>query len=106
VRWLPWAGPAMLLAAALLELPYGYYQLLRVAIFLISIFHLKLSLDRSEERWAWTFGTLAMVYNPIVPLALGRTIWTGVNLVTIMILLLHWRHCAHLDPKQAESPRS
>ena len=90
MRWLPWMVPSLLLGIALFDLPYGYYQLLRVALFLTALFHLLQSVERSEKPWAWVFGAIALVYNPISSLSLGRALWTVVNLSTIAILALHW----------------
>jgi hypothetical protein len=92
MRWLPWAGPCLLLGAALFDLPYGYYRLLRVAIFLVALFHVWGSIERSDRRWAWIFGAVALVYNPIAALPLGRPLWTVVNIATVLILLAHWRY--------------
>ena len=92
MKWLLWAGPCVLLGAALFELPYGYYQLLRVAVFLTALFHLWESVSRANHTWAWIFGAMALVYNPLTALSLGRTLWTAVNLATICMLLAHWRY--------------
>jgi hypothetical protein len=80
----------LLLGIALFELPYGYYQLLRIAIFLTGLFHLWQSVERAEQLWAWTFGAITLIYNPIATLSLGRPLWMAVNIATIAVLVGHW----------------
>jgi hypothetical protein len=92
MRWLLWAGPCLLLGAALFDLPYGYYRLLRVAVFLAALFHLWESTERPNRAWAWIFGAIALIYNPISTLPLGRPLWIAVNIATIFVLLVHWRY--------------
>jgi hypothetical protein len=82
--------PCALLAAALLEMPYGYYKLLRVAIFLASIFLATRSHKDGEEKWVWAFAALALIYNPIIPMPLGRPIWMCANLATTGVFAARW----------------
>jgi len=37
--------------------------------------------------WMWVFGTVALVFNPLVPLRLGRGTWSVVDVVAALILL-------------------
>src|SRR6218665_2657595 len=94
MRWLAWAGPCILLGVALFDLPYGFYRLLRVAIFMAALFHLWASIEGGNRNWAWVFGGVALIYNPISPLPLGRAIWTAVNLASVVIFAAHWRYTA------------
>jgi hypothetical protein len=85
-----WLIPIVALGVALLEMPYGYYQLLRVLVFCVAAYLAFESAKRSETSWAWVLGGIALIYNPLVRLALGRDIWEVVNIATIGVL------CAHL----------
>lgn len=62
-----WLGPAALLAGALLPWPYGYYQLLRLAIFAVSawIAYEQWRHDDAVSGWVVAFGGLVLPYNPI-----------------------------------------
>lgn len=105
MRLLLWGGPVLLLGVALFDLPYGYYRLLRVAIFLAALFHLQVSNERSEYVWVWVFGAVAVIYNPIATLSLGKPIWIPVNLATILIFGLHWRCVFYRDPPRQTGSR-
>jgi hypothetical protein len=86
-----WLVPTAALIMALFPMPYGYYQLLRVLIFLIAIFLASTSFKARRDVWVWGFAAMAIIYNPLFPLSLGREIWSVVNVATIVMLLMHWR---------------
>lgn len=75
------------LLIALLDMPYGYYQLLRVGICTVSIILACHAFGGHKSKIGWVFIASALVYNPITPLALGRELWTIVNLATIGVLI-------------------
>lgn len=79
--------PIGALLIALLEMPYGYYQLLRVGICLVAVFLAYQAFEGQRSRIAWIFAAAALTYNPIAPLALGRGLWTIVNLATVGLLI-------------------
>lgn len=75
------------LLIALLPMPYGYYQLLRITAFLAFI---ALAVDaHSKQRpsyyWLWLFG-LALLYNPIFRIHFERETWVFLNVMTVMAL--------------------
>ena len=65
-------------------MPYGYYFLLRTLICIIAIKYLlkQYEKDKNNDFIFFILG-LAIIYNPIFPLPLGKGIWTIVNLITI-----------------------
>lgn len=69
------------------DMPYGYYQLLRVGVCVVSAMVAYRAYEASNSKLAWTFAVSALIYNPIAPLALGRELWTFVNLATIGALI-------------------
>ena len=75
------------LLIALLEMPYGYYQLLRVGICISSGILAYRAFEKQKSELGFAFVASALIYNPIAPLALGREIWTVVNIATIGILI-------------------
>ena len=100
-----WLIPITALLVALLDMPYGYYQLLRVLIFCVSGYLAFEAIGRSQVNWAWVFGGTALVYNPLIKLALGRDLWSMVNVATAVLLAfyLYWkRHSAHQHPEPIE----
>ncbi len=77
----------LLLWALYPQNPYGYYILLRwvccsaFAYFAIRYFR------SGEIPWAWIFGTAEGIYNPILRVHLDRTLWSIVNIATIIMLV-------------------
>lgn len=79
-----------MLCVALLPLPYAYYGLLRVVVCTAAVFLTIRSFGNGGAAWPWVFIALALLYNPITSVSLGRPIWTVVNLATIAALTWHW----------------
>lgn len=88
-----WIIPIGALVVALADMPYGYYQLLRVLIFCTAAYLAFDAYKRSETNCAWVLGGISLVYNPVAKLALGRDMWSLVNLATILVFAgnLLWR---------------
>ena len=74
---------SILLGIALLPLPYGYYQFLRIAVFSISIWALVESHNKNTQLPIGLFFT-AIIYNPIFKISLDREIWSAINIITIV----------------------
>lgn len=82
---------AIALLVALLPLPYDYYKILRIVMCggLVFLAH---SAWRSERQgFGWLLGFTAAIYNPFIPLHLGRELWMLINILTIALLILWWR---------------
>ena len=86
-----WLGPAILLVVALLPWPYGYYQLLRLAVCVVSawIAYEQWKHDDAFSGWVVAFGGVALLYNPVMPIHLSREIWSVLNLATAALFLGH-----------------
>ena len=67
---------------------YGYYILLRwiccPCLLIITNVYRKLN----KNNFSIIFFLLSLIYNPILPLHLGRTIWSIINIVSILTLVL------------------
>jgi len=70
-------------------MPYGYYQLLRIVIFCAAIYLAIIEKRDADNGWLWAFVACALVYNPLVKLALGREVWAIVNIGTIALFVIH-----------------
>lgn len=78
-----WAASASLLFIAAADLPYGYYQFLRLATCGAAVYMaLKLLSVRGNDPEGWVLAALAVLYNPVFPVHLERSIWVWVNLAT------------------------
>ena len=66
---------------------YGFFTLLRVVVSGTTAFLSWKAYATNQEGWVWVFGALAVTFNPILPLALGRDIWVLTDLLAIGILI-------------------
>lgn len=99
----PYFAPA-LAAAPLLVIalvggpPYGFYMLLRLVVCGVAAYFCVRALAQDFAAIAWIAGGAAILYNPLLPMRLGRDVWEVVNAATILFLLaaaaLLWRRAA------------
>ena len=70
----------------LLDMPYGYYQIVR---FLGMIGFGYLAFTKYEENQAWFifFLASAILINPIFKISLGRTLWNVIDVIWAIILI-------------------
>ena len=81
---------AIALLLCLVPMPYGYYMLVRiVANILFVIFARQYYLAKKEEL-AITFGVLALIFQPLIKISLGRGGWNMVDVVVAILLLALW----------------
>jgi hypothetical protein len=78
-----WLIPGLMLLAALGPWPYGYYVLLRLVVCLASI-AIAWRLRESNAPVMWALVALAILYNPVVKIALARQVWMVVNVVSVV----------------------
>lgn len=85
-----WLLPGLMLIAAVLPLPYGYYTLLRIVVSLAAAF-ICYSVFIEENRvstWTAVFGFLALLFNPIIPVYLSRETWFALDLAGATIFFM------------------
>jgi hypothetical protein len=91
-----WLICAVLLMAAVLHLPYGYYNFLRivvcVALALIAVAGL-LEETRSDMAWTAAFILIVVLFNPILPIRLHRSIWFYLDLMAAGVFAAHLVFC-------------
>lgn len=76
-----------LLLSCLAEMPYGYYQFVRFAGLVGFAVLAYDSFKMEEQRLAIVYVCLALLFQPFIKVALGRTIWNVVD-VGVAILLV------------------
>ena len=82
--------PIAMLGLALLPMPYGYYELLRLVVFLTAAL-IAAQQAKSAQWWpAAAFAIFALAYNPLFRIHLPREIWQMVNAATIFALVAIW----------------
>lgn len=77
---------AIALLLCLAPMPYGYYVLVRygsAVVFGIMTYQYYLE---KKENLALTWGALAVLFQPLIKIPLGRTVWNIVDVIVAIIL--------------------
>ena len=78
----------ILLFGCLIDFPYGYYQFVRYAALLGFTY---LAFNANEKGFSYEvfiYVALAILFQPFIKIALGRTIWNIVDVIVGVLLLL------------------
>lgn len=79
---------AILFFGCLIDFPYGFYQFVRFAA-MVGFAYLAYSANEaSKKNEAFVFIGLAILFQPFIKIALGRTLWNIVDVVVGIGLLL------------------
>lgn len=79
---------AILLFFCPLDMPYGYYQFVRFAAMLGFAYLAFSANEKSNKNEVLVYIALAILFQPFVKIALGRTIWNVVDLIVGIGLLV------------------
>ena len=79
---------ALLLLLCLMHMPYGYYQLIRWAALVGFAIIGHDYYQKKKIPLSFIFFGLALLFQPLVKIALGRTIWNIVDVVTAGLLII------------------
>lgn len=77
----------VLLLGCLIDFPYGYYQLVRFSAMAGFVY---LAIDAHQNnisKHVFIYIVLALLFQPFIKVALGRTIWNFVDVVVAIWLL-------------------
>lgn len=87
---------AAMLLLCLAPMPYGYFNLVRfvmMVVFGVLAYQYYL---RNKVAATWIFGALAVLFQPIYKIALGRTLWNVVDVIVALLLIalfiMEWRN--------------
>jgi hypothetical protein len=79
---------AILFFICLVDMPYGYFQFVRLAA-MIGFSYLAYSANQqTNKNEVFIYIALAILFQPFIKIALGRTIWNIVDLVVGIGLVL------------------
>jgi hypothetical protein len=70
-----------LLAVAILDLPYSYYNFLRMAVCGSSIFMIWYFYKAGLAGLAWVFVIPAILFNPFMPIFLDKSTWVSIDII-------------------------
>jgi hypothetical protein len=78
---------AILLLLCLLDMPYGYFQLVRFIAMVGFSFLAFNEYQKKNKQLAFIYGALAVLFQPIFKISLGRDIWNIVDVVVAIGLI-------------------
>ncbi len=79
-----------ILLFCLLPMPYGYYMLVRfVSMVAFGVMAYRYY-TQSKVALTVTFASLALLFQPFIKIALGRTTWNVVDVIVAILLMLLW----------------
>lgn len=79
---------AVLLLLCLAPMPYGYYQLVRIVAMIAFAVMAYQYYEKENVPLAITFGGLALLFQPFIKVALGRTLWNIVDVIAAVVLAI------------------
>lgn len=68
--------------------PYAYYEVLRVATCAVAAFGVWWAAREEAGGWVWLLVTIGVIFNPLIPVRLGRAAWIVIDLGTAVVLLV------------------
>ena len=80
-------GSAALLAVAVLPLPYGYYQLLRLVGTGAFAWAAVIAFQRGRAAHGFGFAVLALLFNPVLPVYLSKALWVPIDVGAALALV-------------------
>ena len=73
---------AALLFLGLADLPIGYYTLLRIVVTICSVAVVVTEYENGLNFWVITFGLIAIVFNPLIPIYLNdKSAWMPIDII-------------------------
>ena len=79
---------AVLLLLCLAPMPYGYYQLVRIVAMIAFAVMAYQYYEKENVPLAITFGGLALLFQPFIKVALGRTLWNIVDVIVAVVIIV------------------
>ncbi|WP_350072132.1 DUF6804 family protein [Imperialibacter sp.] len=77
-----------LLFLAVAELPYGYYTFLRIVVTIGAILVVYREYSNHLNLWVNSFGFIAIIFNPVIPVHLNdKQLWTAVDVTCAIIFM-------------------
>lgn len=78
---------AALLVWALAKHPIGYYTVLRLVTCSVCAYGAYLAVQWKQIGWAFVFGTIALLFQPLIALRMTKQTWVYVDVVTAVFLV-------------------
>lgn len=79
--------PALMMAVAVLPMPYGYYQFLRLVTVIAAGWIAVYLWSEGRSAWAVAMCCVALLFNPVFRVALERDHWVPLNVIAALLFL-------------------
>lgn len=87
IKWLCVIS-GLMAVLAILPWSYTYYQILRWLLFVAATINAYGFFKSKLQVWALAFGAIAFLFNPIFPVYLTRSSWSGIDLIVGIFFFL------------------
>lgn len=78
---------AILLGLCLVDMPYGFYQLVRFASMISFAYLFYVNYNNGKKAGAIIYIILAILFQPLIKISLGREIWNIVDVLVAIFLV-------------------
>ena len=79
---------AILLFLCLLDMPYGYYQFVRVVVTIAFVYLAFTAFEQKNQQELIIFIVLAILFQPLEKFAFGRVLWNIIDVAVGIYLLV------------------
>jgi hypothetical protein len=79
---------SIILLWALSRHSYGYFTLLRWIVCATAAYSAFLSITVNKLSWAWIFGIIALLFNPLIPVRIDRAAWIYLDVAVVVVFLI------------------
>lgn len=80
---------AILLLLCLGDLPIGYYMLVRIVVTIGAVCIIVNEPVKDLNFWRATFGLIAIIFNPIIPIYLhDKAIWVSIDIIAAILFII------------------
>lgn len=81
---------SLLFLLCLAPMPYGFYSLVRFVAMIAFAIYAYIYHEKKSNKLAVAFLSLAILFQPLLPIYLGRTLWNIVDVfVAIFLIVLY-----------------
>ena len=81
-----WYIPAILLFLGIFSLPYDYYKLLRVIVFISALY----LISQNKNEWVYIFLGIAILFNPLLPIYLSKSMWIPIDIIVGILYIFNY----------------
>lgn len=87
-----WYLAAGMLFLGAVSMPSGYYDVLRFVICGAGAFAAFKNYEANHQNWAITFGIIALIFNPFIPLYIyDKFLWLMIDVISGILFIVNSR---------------